>query len=465
MSKSELFFVFVIAFLVGITCGDFIMQEWWVGIFVLVGMGGYFLIRFYGVRMRLVVVVLLGVLCGVFRLIISFEEGIETGDVELQGQVCREVDVRVDKVKYTLCVEGVEGKVLVTGPRYPAYEYGDCLLVSGILDEAGEIENFDYGKYLARYGVYGVIYQAGILQEECEEKRGFYYWVFRFKAGFEGRMSEIFLEPHSSFMAGLILGSRKGIPDKLMLDFNTTGLTHIIAISGYNITLIIVIVSGMFSFMSKRMRVVASGAFILVFVILVGASAAVVRAGIMGAIALSALWFGRAYYVTLGLLFSAFLMNLWEPKILIYDVGFQLSFLATCGLLYVSPKIEKWFLWLPKWMEIRESVMMTISAQILALPVIVLNFGRLSLVSPLANLFVLPFLPLSMFAGFMATSLSYVSMEVGQVFGLMGYLFLEFIVLVIEIFADVPGASVDVEWWNWWMMVLYYFFVLRWVFK
>ena len=139
-------------------------------------------------------------------------------------------------------------------------------LVSGELQLPEAIEDFKYDKYLSRYSIYAVVYRARI--DKISEGSGhvFLKWIYDFKNVFEGRLSRIFAEPHGSFMAGLILGSRKGIPEYLMDSFDTTGLTHIIAISGYNITLVIVVVSGIFSFLNRKMKVVASSFFIIVFV-------------------------------------------------------------------------------------------------------------------------------------------------------------------------------------------------------
>ncbi len=470
--------VFIVSFLVGVMMADFLMEKSYFSLVLLIVFGGYvFLIFLRAGRggfkwcLRAFLIAALGLLLGVFRFLVSFdfEEGHVSnfhGDVELKGCIESEVDVRNDKVKYTLEafeVDGHEvfGKVLVNAARYPVYEYGQCLRVVGEMEAPEEFEGFAYDKYLARYEIYSVINRGRI---ELLEKRGgnwFYKHIFEFKSIFEMRLSEIFAEPHSSFMAGLILGSRKGIPDHLMEDFNTTGLTHIIAISGYNITLIIVIVSGIFSFLSRRKKVVFSVLFIVVFTILVGASAAVVRAAIMGSISLVALFFGRQYRVGLALFTAAFLMNFYNPKILVYDVGFQLSFLATCGLLYVSPLLEKYFEFLPKFLGIRESVLMTLSAQVLALPVIVYSFGRLSLICPVANLFVLPFIPLAMAFGFFAVFFSAIFDVLGLFVGFIGYLILELVVLFVKFFASIKYASVNIVWTSPLLFAGYYLFVVK----
>ncbi|MBT4056494.1 ComEC/Rec2 family competence protein, partial [Candidatus Peregrinibacteria bacterium] len=263
-----------------------------------------------------------------------------------------------------------------------------------------------------------------------------------FKGVFENRLGRLFPEPYSSLMAGLLLGSRKGIPADLMEDFNKTGLTHIVAISGYNITLVIIVVFGLFGFLTRKVRVVMATIFVVVFVILVGASSAVVRAGIMGIISLFAVYFGRKGEIYVSILLAAFLMNLWNPKIAVIDIGFQLSFLATLGLVYVSPWLEKAPGLLgkilgkvPRFFLIRENFVLTLSAQVFTLPVILKSFGRISLLCPISNVFVLPFIPFAMIFGFLAVVGSFVVEGVGEGFAFVGYCFLDLIFFLVRFFA------------------------------
>lgn len=458
MSRSQYLIYCICSFILAIFVTEMMMSDSWWQVFSLLALCALY-IRSKVLDVTAIGLIVLAFVFGHWHFERSFDlPDFDEGYVTLKGCIVDEVDVRFDKVKYVLEVQGL-GRVLVNGPRYPIHEFGACLKVSGDLSRPEKIEDFDYDQYLARYDIYALMYRVKIekLSKGDVSLMGELFWL---KKIFETRLGEIFAEPHNSFMAGLILGSRSGIAAHLMEDFNTTGLTHIIAISGYNITLVIVFVASLFGFLSRKKKVFVSIIFIFAFVVLVGGSAAVVRAGIMGSISLLALWFGREYQVEIALLLAAFLMAIWNPKIIVYDLGFQLSFLATMGLIFVAPKIERWFLFLPKNFGIRESVLMTMSAQILALPVIIYNFGRLSLISPLANLFVLPFIPLVMMFGFMAVLFSFLWHGFAMFLAFVGYLFLETIILFVDFFARVPFASIDIKWFSWWMMLLYFYFVI-----
>jgi len=386
------------------------------------------------------------------------------GFVSFEACVADEVDLRSDEVRYVVSNEDF-GNVLVISFPYPLYKYGDCLFIEGDIVVPTNFGDFRYDKYLARYQIYKLMYFPEISKVSSGEGHSFFNLLYFVKNKFEGNLSKVLGEPHASFMAGLILGSRRGIPADLLEDFNKTGLTHIIAISGYNITIVIVLVSAFFGFLTRRLKVLVSIIFIVLFVLLVGASAAVVRAAIMGSIALMALFWGRPYYTSTSLLAAAFFMNLWNPKILPYDVGFQLSFLATCGIVYISPLFRGYFDSLPRLFAIRESAILTISAQIFALPIIVLNFNQLSLVSPFANIFVLPLIPLAMLFGFLAVLFSFFWSLFANIFGFMGYLILELVILFVKAFAAFPYGALPVQWASFWFVLVYYFFLLRVLFK
>ncbi|MBU1992247.1 MAG: ComEC/Rec2 family competence protein [Patescibacteria group bacterium] len=478
--RNKLKFIFLIlSFLIGVFAGSRIIY----GILLfIVFSGAVFLLT---KKLKTIIYLIIMFLFGFARFYFSFD----TDDpknlmyfndldekVKLHGMVSEEPDIRSTAVKLTISVDTLEvdaktfdvrGKVLLNLPRYPEYAYGDELSVRGHLETPAEDENFSYKNYLARYDVYSVMGRPYIELISTGNGNFFYTSIYSFKARFSNLLNKIFSEPAASFLAGLLLGSRKGIPDYIMEDFNATGLTHIIAISGYNITLLIVIVSAVFGFLGRRGKVIAASLVIITFTILVGASAACVRASVMGIISLFALFWGRKGDLDLVLLFAAAFMTMWNPKIFIFDVGFQLSFLATMGLVYISPFLteSRAFKLLPKGFGIRESFVMTLSAQALALPVILLNFQRLSIVSPFANVFVLPFIPISMLFGFLAI-VSYTIFEpLGLFVSYVAMFFLNLMVWIAGIFAKVPFASYEVTWFSEILFVFYYLFVGMLLFK
>ncbi|MFH1012569.1 MAG: ComEC/Rec2 family competence protein [Candidatus Peregrinibacteria bacterium] len=396
--------------------------------------------------------------------------------LELVGTVT-EVDIRRDKAKYKIRIKDhelrtgqgasqVSGDVLISMDRYPHYEYGDLLRIYGELQEPGEFDGFSYDNYLSRYGIYSVMYRPKV--ELLERGKGSLFWrgMTCMQGVFIDRINKLFPEPHGSFEAGLLVGERKGIPPDLMEKFNITGLTHIIAISGYNITIIIAFVMFLLKGLPRRIGFGVAVAAIILFTLFVGASPAVTRAGIMGILGLIALNSGRQNHIHITVFTSAFLMVLWNPKILWWDVGFQLSFMAVMGLIYVAPLFEKYGKKLPEAFGVREAVLMTLSAQVMALPVIIFNFERLSLIAPLANLLVVFAIPLAMLFGFVAVALSFLFYPLALLFAYITWGILSYIIKIVEIASAVPYASVTIPGMRLWMLFGYYaalaFFLYLW---
>lgn len=374
--------------------------------------------------------------------------------ITFSGYICAEPDLRVDKGKYTICTQKlifpqqtqkIRGKVLISLNRLPEYQYGQTLQITGNLKTPAEFEDFSYRDYLARYEIFSVTYRPHIQLLPTNQGNYFYTQIFKWKKALENRINQIFPEPNSSFLAGLLVGARRSIPENIMQDFNTTGLTHIIAISGYNITIIIVFIMSMLRFLPRKIALYVAIAGIIVFTIFVGASGAVVRAAIMGILGLIALNYGRQSNVTISILLTAVLMIGWNPKILLHDVGFQLSFLAVLGLVYVAPFFDKWMQKIPNTLALREALQMTLSAQITAVPIILFNFERLSLISPIANILVAPFIPLAMLFGFIAILASFISFQLSLIIGFFAFIFLEIILNLNKWLALIPLASIEIK--------------------
>ena len=269
-------------------------------------------------------------------------------------------------------------------------------------------------------------------------------------------MNKIYPEPHASFLAGLLTGSRRGIPDHLLKSFNIVGLTHIIAISGYNITIVMTLITGLLFWLPLRWRLVPSIVAIVLFTLFVGASASVVRAAITGTLGLIAIQTGRQRDMRLAILWTAFAMLLWNPKYLWYDASFQLSFLAVIGLNELSPLLETFLKRIPHILGIHESLQATLAAQLAAMPWIALLFHRLSLVSPIANILVAPLVPLAMLFGFLGTTVSFFWFFGGQLIAYIGWGLLELITVIAEKLSQIPFASLTIGSFSIVFVLLYY---------
>ena len=400
---------------------------------------GFLLLPFLVTRRYKTLFLLAGFLLGLWRVQLYESQIIPApvGEfVEISGEIVEEIDLRQDHQKITVLTE--YGRVLVKLSQYQEFEFGDRVKLKGDLERpSDDIEGFDYAAYLARYRVWLTMNRASVtlLEPADFSLRG---QLYRSKAWMESRLNTLYMEPEASFAAGLLLGSRKGMPEDLAMAFQRVGLTHIIAISGYNISLVIAGMFFFFSFLPLKWRVVVSSVAIFIFVILVGASAAVIRAGIMGGLTLWALFAGRKSQVFFALLWSAVIMVIINPYILLYDVGFQLSFASTMGLLVFVPILERLMPSTEKFKILREAFLLTLAAQIATLPLILFHFGRLSWISPLANVLAAPFLVPAMLFGAL-------SLVFGQPMALMAWVNLRAVELIAIWIASLPWIDLPLS--------------------
>ncbi len=382
------------------------------------------------------------------------------GKREFSGIITNNPYVQKGNQKIILAGESFKGKVLITTFAYPRFQYGDILKVTGKLQTPKNFSDFSYQDYLALQDVYSVCYQPAIEIIDRNQGSFFYRNVYCGKNFLEGRMNLVLPEPDASFANGLLFGSRKSIPEKLMNDFNTTGLTHIIAISGWNITIIANLLMKIFSFLPRRFSFWLVVIGLIFFTIFVGGQAAVVRAAIMGILTFWALRSGRLKSILNGVVLTATVMLLINPKIFNFDVGFQLSFLATVGILYCYPFFEKIFSRLTNFFSLRETLGVTFSAQVLVVPFIIYRFGRFSLISPLANVLILPLIPYAMLTGFLADLIAIFSNFCGKVFGFSAFLILNYVIKIIHFLAGLKFASLNLGKISQLIIVSYYLLLL-----
>lgn len=395
----------------------------------------------------------------------------------------------------------VDERTLISAAAFPKYKYGQFLAVNGALKipqnfdpvrsktplseessadhalGAGRTSNgIDYVNYLKKEGVattvsFPKIKTGEILELDFFEKIkiGFYKKIFVVKNEFELAVSRSVSEPNASFVNGILLGSRQEIPDKLKEAFNKTGTSHILAVSGYNISVIAdAVLLGLVWLMRRRKAFWVSVGLIILFTVITGASASVVRAAVMGLLFLFASGYGRLSDAKISVVLAGAAMVFLNPMILVFDVGFQLSFAAVLGLIYIYPmlnsKIENIFRLAGRLdggaANLKETILMTLSAQFFVFPLLIYYFKSLSLISVFANIFVLPFIPAAMLAGFLSGLAGMVFLPLGRIIGFIAWAVTAYQLKVIEFFASLPFASVEISI-NWvWLVVIYVLLIL-----
>ncbi len=337
----------------------------------------------------------------------------------------------------------VRGRVLIFTNRYPAFSYGDEIIVAGEIQKPEPFQDVDYPAYLAKDQIYAVMYYPDMEFVSSGKGDILHSTLFRIKHAFERQLERIVPEPHAAFLKGIILGSRASMPVWLLEAFRITGVIHIIALSGFNIT----IIADNLSRVLRRCTLGPQWSFwislvaIILFTIMTGASPSIVRAALMGALVLLARKEGRIYIGANALVFAGTVMVLHNPAVLRFDVAFQLSFFATAGLLFLSPHLERHLRFVPKGMGFRGNLASTLSAQAAVLPLILFYFGTFSFVSIPANLLILTAIPYAMFFGFLSVLAGFASTAVGIGIGSVAHILSFYIISVSTFFSRVPRAA------------------------
>ncbi len=498
MHKSQVFFYFLLAFIIGIFAGSFfnINQYVTIGIFLV----SILIIALFFRRDSKILnpkVALLGLLAiafvvGVLRFnainskkhtlseIARASAEVKPDNkhkikISLFGYINAEPQVKDDTQKFVLYVKyldfspykvNTEEQILVTTRAYPKYSYGQQLKVNGEIKVPENFNNFDYKAYLSKDDIftttnYPEISETNVSLSFYEKvKIKFFTPIFKIKNIFERSLSRSIAEPNAAFVKGLLLGSSSGLSSDIKDAFSRTSTTHILAVSGYNITIIATVISWFFLlFLRRPIAFWFSAAGIIIFTILTGAGASVVRAAIMGLLVLVAQRTSRLSDPKNALLLAAAAMVFLNPHILRYDIGFQLSFGATLGLLYVSPVIEKYFSKLPEAFGIRETLIMTMSAQVFVLPLLIYYFKSISLVSLPANLLVLPTIPLAMLLGFFTGIGGLIIPFLGQLIGYFLWLVTSFELGIIRLLAKPSWATVSIGF-SWPVVIIVYVIII-----
>ncbi len=359
-----------------------------------------------------------------------------------------------------------EGLLLVRVAKNQIYEYGQRVRLRGILKTPPEGEEFSYRDYLAREGIHSYMSTAEVTVLPGNESGIYRMAVYKLKEKLLKNTYRLFNDPEASLLAGILLGVDTGLTRELQNAFRNTGTAHIIAISGFNIAIIGGIFFSIFkNIFEERIGALLAVISIFLYAFLVGGDAAVMRAAFMGSISLAALQLGRRNMGMNALMIVAFIMALINPLV-IWDVGFQLSFFATLGLiLYAEPfsnftnsiitKITK--------QEsstlthiINDNVLLTFAAQLTTIPIMAYHFKRISLISFIANPFILPAQPAVMILGGLSVFTSLVIFPLGQLLAWIAWPFATYTIRMVELFDRVPHGIIHLGDSSIWLVIAFY---------
>jgi len=391
-------------------------------------------------------------------------------EITLIGTVVKEPDIRETNTKLTIEVRPplfsggrTSAKLLVTVNRYPEYQYGDELKITGKLQTPPAFEDFNYKNYLKNKGIYSVMYLPKIELLSRGNYKGlasfFYSKVLEFKDKLRQSVYS-FLPPAQSYILGaMILGDKNRMPHTLKEKLNISGLRHITAVSGLHIVLLSSVLMSLLIGLGfwRHQAFYISVVFLFLFIILTGFQVSSIRAGIMGGLCLLGQKIGRRSASSRSIFLAGTVMLAVNP-LLLKDVGFQLSFLAALGIISLAPFFKNW---------VRSNILaMTFSAYLFTLPILIYNFNRVSLAAPITNVLVLPFLQWIMISGFIFALGGIFFPSLGLILSPPSWLLLTYVVKVVDFFS-VSWLAKGIENVSWFWLIVFYLIlgILVWYIK
>ena len=357
---------------------------------------------------------------------------LEDPDIDKRGQtVLRLSDMRFGE-------DELPGSLWVVTRKNDVIRRSDRVTVSGKMTEG-------FGSFV------GAIYRAEIEQVERPVPDDVAVGV---RDWFAERVRMYIPDPEASLGLGYLLGLRRALPPGLVEALQIAGLTHVIVASGYNLTILVRLSRRLFVRVSKYLAMLSSTAMILAFMAVTGMSPSMSRAGLVAGLSLVAWYYGRKIHPLVLLPLAAAITLLINPQFGWNDLGWQLSFAAFAGVIILAPLLQRYFFGDKEPGTIRQVVGETFSAQIFTLPLLVMAFGVMSNVALLANVLILPLVPLAMLLVFLAGIFATVPL-LGALIAVPTTWLLSYMVWVAEWLAGQSWAQMEVSI-TWWMVVLAY---------
>src|SRR3989338_6146050 len=360
--KEHLLFAVIFGFLAGVFARSFYPLGFAVaGFMALLAVTAFIFASFDEAKRKSLIIIAVALVAfagGILRM----NSAVLLGDPELtsrlnkeiivEGVVSEEPDVRESNVRISLKADNlalgtstipISAGLLVVAPRNTSVKYGDRIRASGLLRtpesfETGEGRQFNYPEYLAKDGIGYELAFANVEKAEGDNEANFFkagaIWI---KQKFLEGLGLALSEPEAGLAGGITVGAKRGLGKDLSGIFIAVGLIHIVVLSGYNIMLVINGALKVFSRAPRLFKLFLTAFIAVSFALMTGGASSSVRAAAMAVIGVVGRATGRLYFASRVLAIVAFGMVLWNPFLLSFDIGFQLSVLATLGLIWFTP--------------------------------------------------------------------------------------------------------------------------------
>ncbi len=375
------------------------------------------------------------------------------GTVEREPQVTNGVQSFILDAETIATAQGIRHVSQKVAVRYPGYQdlsRGSRVSLQGSVRLASDPSTSNYGRWLEAHGIRYTLwaYSATV--------RGFSNWdpLGPLRKALRQNLLNALPDPEAGVALGLVLGDTSRLGQDMRSTFASTGTAHILAVSGWNVTLVAgAILATAVPILGRRWAAVVALIGIVAFIALIGPEPSVLRAGLMGSVSALSMAMYRGYSSLTALAIAAVSITLADPTML-KDLGFQLSFLATLGIITVHAGRRTDQTLGP----MGEALGMTLAAQLFVSPLLAYTFGQISLVAPLANLALVPILPLSVLLSAATAAAGLIHQGTAEVVGWVAWLPITAMLRILEALAGLPMASLSIEI-PWPAVILFYLLV------
>jgi len=475
-SKNTLFILFSISFLIGLFVNNLLQREYLSFLvllfFVVLFLNLYLYIQKYFLNIFFIT---LGSLIWIFLSIntlshINWNEErlnpylnknkynviFEIENLHKVSEFNREYIAKVKEIDNTLLSSQI--KATITIPFNLKPEKGYIIKSKVKLYRLHNSPEFQYKSYMLSKSIYFKSYLNNFDIIEKKKINKVLQWIYSLRNKFLNTIHEIYPSEEAIFLWWILIWARENLPSSLKTDFNNSWLTHFIAVSWFNITILIVFLAFLLQYFPIVIRIICILLFITFFTILVWENAPVVRASLMWGIAYIVLMSGRKWHSLSIILLTAIVMILFSPLSLNYDVSLHLSFLAVIWIVYTQNWFKKYLHFLPETLAIREAFILTLSALTFTLPIMIFNFWQVSMLAPFANIAVTWTIPIAMILWFLSIVVYFIFPLIWSFIAYLTWIFLKFDIMMVHFFWNIEWALLKIDFWIYknYLEVLYF---------